>query len=133
MTSKKGNPEADIQRPIVKDLRRLLLPPFYVHHSANEVRAGGEQARRRQAILLGMGIHTGFSDLLVAQRLPIWERPLLLYMEVKTETGCLTPAEIEFRDLVELMGWPFVIVRSSVDALEAVTAHGFATRMKRAL
>lgn len=130
---RRGNPEADIQRPIVKDLRRLLLPPFYVHHSANEVRGGGEEARKRQGILLGMGIQKGFSDLLVAQRLPTWDRPLLLYMEVKTATGQLTEAEEEFRDLVELMGWPFVIVRSSADALDAVIAHGFATRVKGGL
>ena len=131
--ARRGNPEADAQRAIVVDLRRLLLPPFFVHHSANEVRGGGEQARRRQAILLGMGIHPGFSDLLVGQKLAAWPHPRLLFLEVKSKTGPLSENEKKFRSLVMDMGWPFEIARSTPDALGAVLKHGFATRIKGGL
>ena len=53
---KRKHPEADIQRAIVKALRRAL-PHGLVHASINEQRKGG---RRDQGIATGMGAHPGF-------------------------------------------------------------------------
>lgn len=122
MRSRRANPEADIQRVIVRDLHRLLLPPFILHHSANEA---GKASRAAQGILMGMGLWAGFSDLLLlgpAQR--------VLFLEVKTATGKQHDAQRTFQTDVEDFGWPYEIVRSSSDALGAVQKHGFATRIK---
>ncbi len=130
MKPRRSNPEAEIQRGIVRDVRRLMLPPFFLHHSANEVRGGGEAARKRQGILLGMGIHPGFSDLLLGQSCGEWSGPRLLFLEVKSKTGQLSEAEKEFQDLVTAMGWPYEVVRSSLDAIDAISRHGLRSRVK---
>lgn len=120
---RRGNPEADIQRQIVKDLTPLLRPPFILHHSANE---SGKASRTAQAILKGMGVHAGFSDLLL-----LGPERRVLFLEVKTRTGHQTPSQAEFEADVVSFGWAYEIVRSSADAIEAVVAHGFPNRIKR--
>lgn len=60
---RRGTPEADFQRALVRDLRAILLPPFVLHHSANEVRRGGREGRIAQGIAEGMGF---------TPALPIW-------------------------------------------------------------
>ena len=87
---KRKNPEADIQRSIVKALRRAL-PHALVHASINEQRKGN---RRDQGIATGMGAHPGFADLLV-----MCERRML-FIEVKSATGRLSEAQDAFRDWV---------------------------------
>lgn len=122
MRSRRANPEADIQRQIVKDLYLVLKPPFILHHSANE---SGKASRSAQGILKGMGVWAGFSDLLLigpAQR--------VLFLEAKTASGRQTDAQRAFQADVEAFGWPYEIVRSSDDAIAAVQRHGFATRIK---
>lgn len=127
----RSNPEAEIQRGIVRDVRRLMLPPFFLHHSGNEVRGGGEAARERQSILLDMGIHPGFFDLLLGQSCGEWLGPRLLFLEVKSKTGQLSEAAKEFRDLVTAMGWPYEVVRPSLQTIDAITRHGLRSRVKR--
>lgn len=118
----RGNPEADIQRGIVRDLHMVLAPPVIVHHSANE---GGKGSRRAQGILKGMGVYPGFSDLLL-----LGPARRVLFLEVKTKTGRLNPDQIDFRDLVDQFGWPYEVVRSSADAIDAAVFHGFKTRIR---
>ena len=54
---RRGTPEADFQRALVRDLRAILLPPFVLHHSANEVRRGGRFRRDHARRSLRHGRH----------------------------------------------------------------------------
>lgn len=122
-SKRRGNPEADIQRAIVRDLSLVLVPPFILHHSANE---SGKASRTAQAILKGMGVWSGFSDLLL-----LGPSQRLLFIEVKSKTGRQTLEQAAFQAAVELFSWPYEIVRSSPEAIDAVVRHGFATRVRR--
>ena len=116
------NPEADLQRAVVCLLRLALPSTAIVHHSANEVRIGGPAGRTRQAIALGMGVHPGFADLLVLSG------GRLLFLELKSVRGRLTPAQLDFRDAVVSQGHAWALVRSPEDALRALDLHEFVHR-----
>ena len=118
-------PEADIQRAIVHTLRIVLPRDAIIHHSANEVGTGGKAARQRQAILTGMGVHAGFSDLIIVSG------GRILFLEVKSPRGRLSPAQRAFRDAVQAQGLAWALVRSPEDALDALRAHDFCTRLAR--
>ena len=120
---KRGTPEADIQRAIVALLRAVLPKGSIVHHTANEVASGGRAAHVRQAILVGMGVHPGFADLVVLSE------GRVLFLEVKSTTGRLRPAQEVFRDEVTNQGFACARVRSVDDALAALREHGFGTRI----
>jgi hypothetical protein len=118
------HPEADVQRAIVAMLRAVLPKRSVVHHSPNEA-GGGPSAAKRQAILVGMGVHPGWSDLTVLSE------GRVLFLEVKSATGRLSAAEAEFRDTVDAMGFPWALVRSVDDALLALQFFNFKTRIRR--
>ncbi|MEZ5987512.1 MAG: VRR-NUC domain-containing protein [Hyphomonas sp.] len=117
-------PEADIQRAIVHTLRVILPRDAIIHHSANEVGAGGKAARQRQAILTGMGVHPGFADLIVLTS------GRVLFLEVKSPTGRLSPAQRDFCDRVKAQGFGWALVRSVEDALGALADQGITTRVQ---
>lgn len=120
---KRGTPEADIQRAIVALLRAVLPRGSIVHHAANEIAAGGRAGHARQAILVGMGVHPGFADLVV------FSQGKVMFLEVKSSTGRLRVSQEAFRDAVTAQGFGWVLVRSVDDAVGALSAHGFATRI----
>jgi len=124
--TRRGTPEADTQRAIVTALRIVLPRSAIVHHCANEVTEAGPRGARRQAILVGMGVHAGFADLIVLSE----ER--VLFLEVKSAKGRLRPTQIEFRDAVCAQGFGSALVRSVDDALGALRDHGFASRVRPA-
>ena len=122
MTRRK-TPEADAQRAIVQALRFVLPRGAIVHHSVNEVTSGDRRGKTRQAILVGMGVYPGFADLVVISE------GRVLFLEVKSKTGRLSPAQEAFRDAVQAQGFAWALVRSVDDALAALADHGFITRM----
>lgn len=122
---RRGRPEADIQRQIVALLHAMLPMGAIVHHAANEVGFGGRHARARQAILTGMGVHAGFSDLIILSG------GRVLFLEVKSPRGRLSPAQRAFRDAVQAQGFAWALVRSPENALGALEAHGFRTRLAK--
>lgn len=121
---RRGNPEADLQRAVVAALRQVLPKGFVVHHSANEVRRGGDAGRVAQGIAQGMGVHPGFSDLLVLGL------GRCLFLELKSKTGSLSDAQIAFRDFVRKEGHSWALVRSLDDALAALSDNHFPTRIR---
>jgi len=121
---RRGTPEADTQRAIVAALRIALPRSAIVHHCANEVTEAGPRGARRQAILVGMGVHAGFADLVVLSK------GRVLFLEVKSKTGRLRPTQIKFRDAVCAQGFGWALVRSVDDALGALKDHGFASRVR---
>jgi hypothetical protein len=119
----RGTPEADLQRAVVKALRVVLPRTAIIHHCANEVTEPGPRGAKRQAILVGMGVHAGFADLMVicAGR--------VLFLELKSLKGTLRPAQEVFRDAVMAQGFGWALVRSLDVALGALADHGFTTRI----
>ena len=118
-----GTPEADLQRAVVVALRFALPKGAIVHHCANEVTEAGPRGARRQAILVGMGVHPGFADLIVLCD------GRVLFLELKSLKGRLSPAQEAFRDAVLALGFGWVLVRSLDDALGALADHGLTTRV----
>lgn len=123
---RRGTPEADIQRAVVKDLRQVLPRGSILHHSANEVTGGGKAAKIKQGILTGMGVYPGFSDLILISE------GRILFLETKSRTGTQSPAQRAFQAAVEAQGFPYAIIRSVDDALAALARYGFRTLIKAA-
>ena len=123
---RRNTPEADAQRAIVQALRIALPRDAIVHHCANEVTEAGPRGAKRQAILVGMGVHPGFADLLVMSE------GRMLFLEVKSVKGRLRPAQEAFRDAVLAQGFGWALVRSVDDALAALADNGFTSRVQPA-
>lgn len=121
--TRRGTPEADLQRAVVRALRFALPRTAILHHCANEVTDAGPRGAKRQAILVGMGVHAGFADLLILCE------GRVLFLELKSPKGRLRPNQETFRDAVIAQGFGWALVRSLDDALGALADHGFTTRI----
>jgi len=121
--TRRSTPEADLQRAVVSALRVGLPRTAIVHHCANEVAEPGPRGARRQAILVGMGVHAGFADLMVLCD------GRVLFLELKSRKGRLSPAQEAFRDAVLAQGFGWALVRSLDDALGALADHGITSRV----
>ena len=121
--NRRGTPEADLQRAVVTALRFALPKGAIIHHCANEVTEPSPRGAKRQAILVGMGVHAGFADLLVICDCRV------LFLELKAPKGRLRPAQEGFRDAILSQGFGWALVRSLDDALGALADHGFTTRI----
>ena len=124
--NRRSTPESDAQRAIVSALRFALPRDAIVHHCANEVTEAGPRGARRQAILVGMGVHPGFADLIVISGGGV------LFLEVKSQTGRLRKSREAFRATVCAQGFGWALVRSFDDALGALADHGFTSRVRPA-
>ena len=122
--NRRSTPEADAQRAIVQALRVALPRDAIIHHCANEVTEPGSRGQIRQSILIGMGVHTGFADLIVISG------GRVLFLEVKSQTGRLRKSQEGFRDPVIAQGFGWALVRSVDDALGALADHGFTSRVR---
>lgn len=120
---RKGTPEADLQRAVVTALRFALPRTAIIHHCANEVAEAGPRGAKRQAILVGMGVHSGFADLMV-----ICDGRILL-LELKAPKGRLAPEQEAFRSAVLAQGFGWALVRSIDDALGALADFGLTSRV----
>ncbi|MGI3211834.1 VRR-NUC domain-containing protein [Roseovarius tibetensis] len=121
--TRRRTPEADLQRAVVSALRFALPKTAIIHHCANEVTEPGPRGAKRQAILVGMGVHPGFADLMILSD------GRVLFLELKAPKGRLSPAQATFRDAVQAQGFGWALVRSLDDALGALADHGFTTRV----
>ena len=122
--NRRSTPEADAQRAIVQALRFALPRDAIVHHAANEIAAGDRRGQIRQSILVGMGVHSGFADLIVISG------GRVLFLEVKSQTGRLRKSQEVFRDTVCAQGFGWALVRSVDDALGALADHGFTSHVR---
>ena len=120
---RRGTPEADLQRAVLQALRVVLPRTAIIHQCANEVTEAGPRGAKRQAILVGMGVHPGFADLIVLCD------GRVLFLELKSLKGRLSPSQEAFRDAVQAQGHGWALVRSLDDALGALADHGFTTRV----
>ena len=122
--NRRSTPEADAQRAILQALRVALPRDAIVHHCANEVTEAGSRGQIRQSILVGMGVHTGFADLIVISG------GRVLFLEVKSPSGRLRKSQEVFRDTVCAQGFGWALVRSVDDALGTLADHGFTSRVR---
>ena len=122
--NRRSTPEADAQRAIVQALRVALPRDAIVLHAVNEIAANHRRGQIRQSILVGMGVHPGFADLMVISG------GRVLFLEVKSQTGRLRKSQEVFRDTVCAQGFGWALVRSVDDALGALADHGFTSRVK---
>ena len=122
--NRRSTPEADTQRAIVQALRVALPRDAIIHHCANEMTEAGSRGQIRQSILVGMGVHAGFADLIVISG------GRVLFFEVKSQTGRLRKSQEVFRDTVCAQGFGWALVRSVDDALGALADHGFTSRVR---
>ena len=120
---RRGTPEADLQRAVVTALHFALPQGTIIHHSANEVSEAGPRGARKQAILVGMGVHAGFADLMVLCD------GRVLFLELKAPKGRLSTTQATFRDAVQAQGFGWALVRSIDDAHVALFEHGIRTRL----
>jgi hypothetical protein len=119
---RRGTPEADLQRSVVTALKFALPKSAIIHHCANEVTEPGPRGAKRQAILVGMGVHPGFADLIVLCDGHV------LFLELKSLKGRLSQEQEALRDAVFAQGFGWALVRSLDDALGALADHGFTSR-----
>ena len=124
--NRRSTPEADAQRAIVQALRVALPRDAIIHHCANEVTEAGSRGQIRQFILVGMGVHAGFADLILISG------GRVLFLELKSQTGRLRKSQEVFRDTVCAQGFGWALVRSVDDALGALADHGFTSRVRPA-
>jgi hypothetical protein len=124
--NRRSTPEADAQRAIVSALRLALPRDAIVHHCVNEVAEAGPRGAKRQSILVGMGVHAGFADLIVISG------GCVLFLEVKSETGRLRKSQEVFRDTVCAQEFGWALVRSVDDALGALADNSFTSRARPA-
>ena len=94
--------------------------------AVNEIAANDRRGQIRQSILVGMGVHPGFADLMVISG------GRVLFLEVKSQTGRLRKSQEGFRDTVCAQGFGWALVRSVDDALGALADHGFTSRVRPA-
>lgn len=120
---RRGTPEADLQRSVVTALKFALPKTAIIHHCANEVTEPGPRGAKRQAILVGMGVHPGFADLMVLCDSRV------LFLELKSLKERLSPEQEAFRDAALAQGFGWALVRYVDDALGALADHGFTTRV----
>ena len=123
--NRRTTPEADAQRAIVQALRFALPRDAIIHHCANEVAEAGSRGQIHQSILVGMGVHAGFADLIMISG------GRVLFLEVKSEAGRLRKSQEVFRDTVSAQGFGWALVRAVDDALAALADNGFTSRVRR--
>lgn len=121
--TRRHTPEGDLQRAVVHALRFALPRGTIIHHSTNEVAEPGPRGAKRQAILVGMGVHPGFADLMVISG------GRVLFLELKSPKGRLRGEQEAFRDAMLAQGFGWALVRSLDDALGALADHGFTSRV----
>ena len=121
---RRGTPEADLQRSVVTALKFALPKTAIIHHCANEVTEPGPRGAKRQAILVGMGVHPGFADLMVLCDSRV------LFLELKSLKGRLSPNQEAFRDTVLAQGFGWALVRTVDDALGALADNRFTSRVQ---
>jgi hypothetical protein len=124
--TRRNTPEADLQRGVVQALRFALPRTAIIHHCANEVTGPGSRGAKRQAILVGMGVHAGFADLMILCD------GRVVFLELKSPKGRLRPEQEAFRDAVLAQGFGWALVRCLDDALGALADHGFTSRVRQA-
>jgi hypothetical protein len=102
------HPESILQSKIVFALSAMGVFLFSV---PNELMGGSKGAARKMAQFKAMGLRPGISDLILVS-----PSGRIHFLEIKTETGSLSPAQLRFQVLCHTYGWPYAVARSVEEA-----------------
>ena len=92
------------------EICQYLQEHDYFFHSVPNEAPGNNKVRAMQ--MVAMGMRSGVADMVV------WlknKRGIIAYIEVKNETGKLSPKQIKFRDKCVEYGVPYCTARSVAD------------------
>lgn len=112
---KRQRPEEALQRAVVRLWRAIGRPTVQMQADASGMVTGAIQRK----IAAGMGTRAGWPDL-------VWinERGQVHFMELKSETGRLTDAQIEFEAWCHARRIPHIVCRSLDEAEAFWRIHG---------
>jgi hypothetical protein len=108
--SRRANPEQSIQRAVVEHLRVRGVSRLLWFHPAN----GGWRSRTEGAILSGIGVRPGVSDLILLHA------GRAFALELKTDTGRPTAAQMQFVSDFHAAGGTAAIVNGLDQALRVL-------------
>lgn len=115
--------ESDIQSNIMRYLD-MALPTTY---RAFAIPNGGRRDKITGAILKREGVKAGIADVGL-----IGQGGWVAFMEIKTNKGRLSPAQIEFRDWCGSNGVPYAVVRGLDEAEETLRGWNVPLRARSA-
>jgi hypothetical protein len=125
-TKRRGAPEREAQNAVVAYLRRVLpASEAMIYANTNEEQGRGRTAAERArfgAARKRSGVLPGVPDI------TILTRGRVVYFEMKSRTGRLSPAQSDFFARARDLGHCAFIVRSIDDAREALRIAGVRTR-----
>lgn len=101
------NSESRIQQSIVVFYRNLRC---LAHHTPRCLIFSVPNENQHR--LMATGLTPGVSDLIVIHRNTLTEPPRLAFIECKSASGRLRPAQAKFKAIVEEMGFSYDIVRN---------------------
>lgn len=112
--------ESQIQLQIRHYLAALGIDAVHVPNGS--VLAGDAKARAMQSnALKKAGVMPGFSDLILFDR----RVRRVGFIEVKSSTGRISPAQERFADFIQERGWPYAVVRSVDDTKTVLSEWGW--------
>lgn len=114
--------EDHIHRSILKYLRTVLPKHWIVYHTPN---GGSRNSEIEGASLKGLGVIAGVPDLTILGDGKVF------FMEVKSPSGRVRPAQRKFMSLLEKSGIECAIVRSIDDARACLHAWDLPSREVR--
>lgn len=115
--------EQAIQRTLVEACAYLPTLRDAIYHVPN----GGKRSKVEAAILKGMGVRAGVSDLVIP--VPILHRPLAgnetvgLYIELKAKGGRLTADQRAWLDQMRELGHEVHVIDSVDDGVDLLTDY----------
>ena len=113
--------EYEIQKAFVAWCRRHPDPRLSLLYSPpNESRRSWAHAQKRKS----EGMLAGVPDLHLPEpvNMPTWATPGL-FIEVKTPTGKLSPAQSAFKERCDAVGYPYRVVRSAGEGIDVITDY----------
>ena len=111
---RRASPEDDIQAAIVRYLRTMLPHGWIVQSTANKPRSKQQGAREKR-----LGAVSGWPDLAIYGREPLWDAAVCYFIECKSARGRLEPEQIEVHARLMDCGFPIRVARSLDDVRRA--------------
>lgn len=113
------DPEQALQRDVAEMLDRLAGPNGFAWFA---VPNGGKRNRTEAAIFKALGVKAGVADIVIVTA----PRGRAFFLELKSERGRASPAQLDFRDRVTALGAPYGLAKSLDDVAVFLRGHGIA-------
>lgn len=110
--------ERDVQRAIIRDLKKVGVGYAHVPNGAHLSGDGVARAKQMGA-LIGDGLYKGFPDLIV------FKKGRMGLLEVKSEGGKVSDSQKDCHAHLAEEQIPFAVVRSPLDAFDTLKAWGW--------